>query len=546
MKDKAILKFNILAIISIIIMVFCVTPITFQNDTFYTIKIGEQIAQNGIDMLEHFSWHEGLEYTYPHWLFDLIVYHIYNLFDFTGLYMFTVILGTVLGVVLYFANVKVSKNYLCSLIISLLTLIFLRGFITARAQLVTFILFALTYYCIECFLESKKKRYIVGLITIPILIANFHLAVFPFYFVIYLPYIAEYIFANSIEESIYKKKRIKKLEIKISKLSQKGKLEDKEYLEKELERIKDEDKEENKSRILKVLNKMEIVKKDAVKVLIIVMIICLFTGFLTPLGATPYTYLLKTMQGDTTSGILEHLPLILITNAELLAILVLFFAIMIFTNVKIRISDICMFGGLLFLSIMSRRQVSMFFLLCMFFFNKLVSAFINNYSDKIVSQADILKRMTSKLGIFAILICVLNIGVIGLENKIGTKYIDETLYPTKACDFIVENLDLNNVKLYNEYNYGSYLILRDIPVYIDSRADLYTPEFNEGIDVFNEHSKISTGKEHYEPIFEKYGITHVLLKNDSLVNHIISNTDLEKYTQLYTDEYFTLYQRNNI
>ena len=70
MKDKAILKFNILAIISIIIMVFCVTPITFQNDTFYTIKIGAQIAQNGLDMMEHFSWHEGLEYTYPNWLFD--------------------------------------------------------------------------------------------------------------------------------------------------------------------------------------------------------------------------------------------------------------------------------------------------------------------------------------------------------------------------------------------------------------------------------------------------------------------------------------------
>ena len=546
MKDKATLKFNIIAIISVIILVFCITPISFQNDTFYTIKIGEQITQNGIDMQEHFSWHEGLSYTYPHWLFDLIVYHIYNLFDFLGVYIFTCILGSILGIVLYFANVKVAKNYICSFIITLLTLVFLRGFITARAQLVTFILFVLTYYCIECFLDSNKKRYISGLILIPILIANFHLAVFPFYFVIYLPYIAEYIFVNYLEESIYKKRRIKKIERKIVKLTQKGKIEEKEYLEKELENINEEDKEANKERMLKVLNKMELVKNNRVKTLIIVMIICLFTGFLTPLGATPYTYLVKTMQGETTSGILEHLPLILITNAELLATLVLFLAIMIFTNVKIRISDICMFGGLLFLAIMSRRQVSMFFLLCMFFFNKLVYAFINNYSDKVVPQEDILKRITGKLGTCAILLCVINIGIIGIENKIGTSYIDETLYPIKACDYIIENLDIENIKLYNEYNYGSYLILRDIPVYIDSRADLYTPEFNEGVNVFNEHSKISTGKEHYETIFDKYGITHVLLKNDSLTNYVISNTDLENYTQLYADEYFTLYQRNNI
>lgn len=546
MKEKATIKFNIIAIISVIIMAFCVTPITFQNDTFYTIKIGEQIAQNGIDMMEHFSWHEGLSYTYPHWLFDLIVYHIYNLFDFLGVYIFTGILGSILGIILYFVNVKVAKNYICSFVITLLTLIFLRGFITARAQLITFILFLLTYYCIECFLESKKKRYIVGLIVIPILIANFHLAVFPFYFVIYLPYIVEYIFANNLEENIYKKKRVKKLEKKIARLTKKGNIVDKEILEKELENINNEDKEVNKERMLKVLNKMDIVKKDGVKTLIIVMIICLFTGFLTPLGATPYTYLVKTMQGETTQGILEHLPIVLITNAELLAMLVLFFAIMIFTNVKIKISDICMFGGMLFLAIMSRRQVSMFFLICLVFFNKLVYAFINNYSDKVVSQIDILKRITGKLGTCAILLCVINLGLIGIEPKLGTTFVDEELYPIKACDYIIENLDVESIKLYNEYDYGSYLILRDIPVFIDSRADLYTPEFNEGVNVFSEHSKIANGEVHYEPTFEKYGITHVLLKNDSLTNLIISNTDTENYTQLYTDEYFTLYQRNNI
>lgn len=34
------------------------------------------------------------------------------------------------------------------------------------------------------------------------------------------------------------------------------------------------------------------------------------------------------------------------------------------------------------------------------------------------------------------------------------------------------------MKIYNEYNYGSYLLFRGIPVFVDSRADLYTPQFN--------------------------------------------------------------------
>ena len=36
------------------------------------------------------------------------------------------------------------------------------------------------------------------------------------------------------------------------------------------------------------------------------MIICVLTGLLTPLGDTPYTYLYKTMQGNTTQNINEH------------------------------------------------------------------------------------------------------------------------------------------------------------------------------------------------------------------------------------------------
>lgn len=48
-KEKKI-KFNILAVGLIILLAFAISPVTMQNDTYYTIKIGEQIVQNGIDM----------------------------------------------------------------------------------------------------------------------------------------------------------------------------------------------------------------------------------------------------------------------------------------------------------------------------------------------------------------------------------------------------------------------------------------------------------------------------------------------------------------
>ena len=57
-------------------------------------------------------------------------------------------------------------------------------------------------------------------------------------------------------------------------------------------------------------------KNKNAKWLILIMAICVLTGLLTPLGDTPYTYLYKTMKGNTTKSISEHLPLTLINRSK--------------------------------------------------------------------------------------------------------------------------------------------------------------------------------------------------------------------------------------
>jgi len=154
-------KFTILAIILIAIFSIALTPVTLQNDTFYTIEIGEYISKYGINMKDPFSWHENLSYTYPHWGYDLITYHIYNIFGMQGIYITTCILSAILGITIYLVNSKLAKNQIISFFITIGAMYVLRGFIAARAQLVTFILFILTIFFIEKFLENKKKRYAI-------------------------------------------------------------------------------------------------------------------------------------------------------------------------------------------------------------------------------------------------------------------------------------------------------------------------------------------------------------------------------------------------
>lgn len=542
--DKNSIRFTIMAVILIAIFCFAISPVTLQNDTFYTIKIGEHILQNGIDMKDPFSWHENLQYTYPHWLYDVVIYLVYSIGGQVGIYISTIVLSIALGLTMYLVNIKLTKNKLTSFVLTIGAMYLLRNYITARAQLVTFILFILTVYFIEMFLETKKKRYVVGLIIIPIIIANVHLAVFPFYFVLYLPYIAEYmIYILSHTEIIVVNAKIDRLNKKILKTTN----------EDEIQKIKDEiNRLEQKNE--KTINKKEKINANPykikirgnnnVKALIIIMIICLFTGFLTPLGTTPYTYLIKTMQGTTTHNISEHLPLTLVDNLEFMCTLVLFIAILTFTDTKIRLSDLFMLGGLIFLTFYTRRQFSMFTLICVMILNRLINALLNKYDPEGCKKA--IDKMTTITGMIVTICLVLTISVIQYKPKMKNHFIDENSYPVEAATYILENLDINNIKLYNEYNYGSYLIFRGIPVFIDSRADLYAPEFNPGVEVFNDYMNLSgMNIDNVEEKLDEYGITHMLMyKKSKLRRFVEQNT--EKYNLLYEDDNFCLFERKQV
>ena len=69
------------------------------------------------------------------------------------------------------------------------------------------------------------------------------------------------------------------------------------------------------------------------------------------------------MQGISTKNIMEHLPTVLAENKNLLVTFAIYIAVIAFTKVKIRLSDLFLIGGLGLLAILSRRQASMFYLI---------------------------------------------------------------------------------------------------------------------------------------------------------------------------------------
>ena len=119
------------------------------------------------------------------------------------------------------------------------------------------------------------------------------------------------------------------------------------------------------------------------------MIICALMGIVTPTGlTTPYTYLAKTVTGNTVKVINEHMSLDLRGYKEFAAYFVFFVVILTFIDIKIDLKHLLFYCGILYLALNSRRQVSMFLIICTPVLAQLIGQvfekYIKNGQEKII------------------------------------------------------------------------------------------------------------------------------------------------------------------
>ena len=279
------------------------------------------------------------------------------------------------------------------------------------------------------------------------------------------------------------------------------------------------------------------------------MAVAALTGLINPAGDGAYTYLVKTLQGNTTASINEHLPLTLSEAGEFAIALITFLLILIFTDTKIRLSDLFMLGGIIFLAFNSRRQVSMFAIFCGPILAKLIADMVSKYDKETFIK--IHDFVAGWFGAIVVICSFIILSVNIYKPHMHDEYVDSNSYPVEASDWILANLDIENLKLYNEYNYGSYLLFRGIPVFIDSRCDLYSPEFNgdldagiDGRDIFSDALNIPGLSVNYENMFYQYGVTHVILyENSKLAMVLVSDPD---YNCIYSEGNFKIFERLNV
>lgn len=501
-------KFDILVTIVIFILACFLTHLGLQNDTFYSLAIGKDILKNGIDMLDHYSIH-GLTYTYPHWLFDVLLYLIYNLFSFKGLYVFNILFLFLITLILYKVSFSFNKNRLFSGVLAILSMFIMRNFIANRAQTITYILFILEIFCVENYLKTGKNKYFIFLSIILLLIFNMHIAVWPMFYILLMPYIFEYMLAFYKEKNINTK-----------------------YLKKESNTFINNETGFYSDRFI-------FEKNDNIKKLILYIPFSLFIGFITPIGLNSYTYILKTFMGSSTYYIAEHQPIVLINEVSFTCILLSIIIVFIFTKAKFKFRDFVTLSGLILMTFSSYRHLSFLTLLWVILYGRNLANYIDNIDPS--GSNKIINLLTKKISFVIIILISFLIGWLNKPVIVGSleeSLIPSYLYPKDASEYILKELDYESIRLYNDYDYGSYLLFKGIPVYIDSRADLYTKEFNNKKDIMKEHD--SYNYYNYGEILKENKVTHIIVRKSDNIRYMYDKDEYLK--QIYKDDYFVLYE----
>lgn len=479
------LKFLIM-IILISIFTISLIPKEFQNDTFFTIAIGDKLLKN--KDVNSLIIHDNVKFIHSGY-FDNIIVNLYNKFDFLGIYIFVIVIS-VFQILLYnYILNKITKREILSFIFTLITVYFLSWEFTARAQIISFTLFLIEFYCIENIVRKCKKRYILTLIILPILIANLHSSVFPVYFVIYLPYIAEFI--------------LSKFNLKFNKDS-------------------------------KIL-----IENGNLKILIILFVAGIFLGLCAPTGTSMYTDMFKAMKGISTNFIEELQPTNLLDTYYFSILIIITIAIISFTRTKVKLSDCLFILGFGMMTISTKRCIFFFYLISSICIFRIINSFLDEYNVKFN-----LPNKKIRLIIYCMFsIILLSFSIERFTVQANSDYVNSREYPVEASNWILDNLDITNMRLYNHFNFGSYLEFRGIKVFIDSRSGLYTPEFNKGCMVLVDYINMKEGNVSYKEIFEKYNITHAILYNEEFLNQYIVYDN--EWELLYKDSTFSLYEKVN-
>jgi len=412
-------KKNILFILFISIFIMICSGIFFLNDFsdydfLWHIKLGELFfKEKQISLYDSFSWVKDNScnlYQFAHsWASEIIMYIIYT-FSGCNLQIFGLLYCCLWSFIFYIIINKLFLNY--HFLSTILYFLFAATlFSNPRPQLISNSLFVITLYILTNFLKGCHTKLVWLLPIISLLWANLHGGTVPILFALELFFIIiSFIPSFELKNFSYNNNTIKNNRIK----------------------------------------------------LILSTILSFFTGLLNPYNIRLYLYFFMDNNKITKQYVSEWQPITLL-NPYTLFILGILLLPLFYKKYKYSLENWTIVFICLLLSGIHQRLINYSVLSIVLLLKDLQKQILQNYIHKDntnIKWTPYKKREISLLIIFFVIIIVFF-----FPPKITNYRMSQ-----EVVDFIKKE-DYN--QLYNSYNLGAQLIYEDIPVFIDSRADLY-------------------------------------------------------------------------
>ena len=274
-------------------------------------------------------------------------------------------------------------------------------------------------------------------------------------------------------------------------------------------------------------------KKYDLKPIIFIMIVMFLTGLINPYGIKNILYVFTSYgQKILNETIIELQPLSFLFLYDKMIVFIMFFVYFLYFKFKyVPVRYYLILFGTTYLAFDCNRSIALFIIGSLFPISYL-------YKDKIPKIN--IERFIPLILKNIIAICLIIVTIL------STIFIKRDFYPEskEPIDYLVKNYNVENMKLYINFNDGSYAVYKEIKVNIDPRAEVYLKKNNHKSDIYKEYIKLGNNEIDYKNYLDKYKFTHIIVnKKDPMYNKL--KEDSHGYILINKQKKYNIYIKLN-
>lgn len=194
LSSKSTLTENILMFLLLSLPALLLYRPAFQNDTYWLLNTGKYILNNGFPHIEPFTIHSGLNFIVQQWLTTVILFGIYEKYGALGLHILNIATYSAIIFLTYrLAFLLANGKKLIAAYIAAFVGVYLCYYMVLRPQMLSLLVFIIEVFLLECYTRRDRRRsiYVVALPALSALLINLHAAMWPFFFLLYVPYLID-------------------------------------------------------------------------------------------------------------------------------------------------------------------------------------------------------------------------------------------------------------------------------------------------------------------------------------------------------------------